>query len=679
MNQMGREKFLVCSLLIISLSPLVVLCSTSNEYFKHECGQESVSSAEASTYYATLYRLLLGRPQIDGKAIKPNYDGDPPNVAHVLFLCSGYLPPYVTDCNSCIATATSEIVKRCPERKNAIMWSAECLVRYSDRNFSSLLNESSHEYPTYIQDMILSDTWATNITNHISEVISQPYRTKFWSFLMYGSDSIYNTKYNYSCFQDFDPIDCAYCLNFAFYLMYDKTHYPASANISLPGCRIYQDSLGVRASPNPPRGQETPPPQRSDNTNDNGSKTTLWITVVSLVGGGCFLLALAICLIYVRRKKKLMEEGHMQDAQVYDVERALISEELPNEYFHGERPLNSQELPLMRLEVICEATDNFSVKNKLGQGGFGPVYKGTLPDGKLIAVKRLLSNSSQGIMELKTEVALIARLQHRNLVRLLGCCLENDEKLLIYEYMPNKGLDFHLFGSNGVCLDWQRRLNIIDGISRGLLYLHEDSRLRIIHRDLKASNILLDTDMSPKISDFGTAWILCGNQMSHTTTRVVGTYGYMAPEYAMEGIFSVKSDVFSFGVLLLEILSGKRNTEFHLHMNGQSLLNHAWMLWGEDRGLELIDPRIGQLTLDVAQALKCIHIGLLCVQEEPANRPNMSVVVLMLRGDSCLPQPTRPAFSVGRYAASSSESDTPLLAKAAYSINGLTLSGVLAR
>ncbi|XP_062009554.1 probable receptor-like protein kinase At1g11050 isoform X2 [Rosa rugosa] len=225
---------------------------------------------------------------------------------------------------------------------------------------------------------------------------------------------------------------------------------------------------------------------------------------------------------------------------------------------------NDTELPLFSLRSILEATDNFAEANKLGEGGFGPVYKGIFPKNQEVAMKRLSKKSGQRHPEFVNELKLIAKLQHTNLVRLLGCCIDEEEMILVYEYMPNRSLDKFLFEpSENTKLDWGKRFRIIEGIAHGILYIHKYSRLKIIHRDLKASNVLLDEEMYPKISDFGMAKIFEKNQTEANTNRVVGTYGYMSPEYASYGNFSEKSDVFSFGVLLLEIISGKRNAAFY--------------------------------------------------------------------------------------------------------------------
>ncbi|XP_030970811.1 G-type lectin S-receptor-like serine/threonine-protein kinase RKS1 [Quercus lobata] len=305
---------------------------------------------------------------------------------------------------------------------------------------------------------------------------------------------------------------------------------------------------------------------------------------------------------------------------------------------------SNSNFPIFDLKTIIAATDNFSAANELGKGGFGSVYKGLLQNRMEIAVKRLSKYSGQGVEQFKNEVALIAKLQHRNLVRILGCCIQAEEKMLIYEYLPNKSLDSFIFDeTKRSCLDWGKRFEIICGIARGILYLHQDSRLRIIHRDLKASNILLDNTLNPKISDFGMARIVGGDQIEVNTNRVVGTYGYMSPEYAMQGIFSIKSDVYSFGVLLLEIIVGKKNGTYYHNGPSAYLIEHVWDLWREGKVMEIVDALLGE-TYPANEVLKCIQIGLLCVQEHARDRPTMLTVVFMLGNDTTLPSPKQPAF-----------------------------------
>ncbi|XP_057536779.1 cysteine-rich receptor-like protein kinase 6 isoform X2 [Amaranthus tricolor] len=300
---------------------------------------------------------------------------------------------------------------------------------------------------------------------------------------------------------------------------------------------------------------------------------------------------------------------------------------------------------LFDLSTLRTATANFSVDNKLGEGGFGAVYKGKLENGQEIAVKRLSRNSAQGVAEFKTEVILVAKLRHKNLVKLLGYCVAIEEKILVYEFLPNSSLDRLLWDEkHKVSLDWSTRFNIIIGIARGLLYLHEDSPLKVIHRDLKPSNILLDQNMNPKISDFGLAKLFGGDETQDDTKRIVGTYGYMAPEYATTGHYSVKSDVYSFGVIVLEILSGQRTRHFGRVQVEEALLHRAWRLWNEEKALDLVDATLCN-NFSSDEMIKCIHIGLLCIQEDASVRPRMTSIVGFLNGKaSSLPMPKPPNF-----------------------------------
>ncbi|RDX61414.1 Cysteine-rich receptor-like protein kinase 29, partial [Mucuna pruriens] len=307
--------------------------------------------------------------------------------------------------------------------------------------------------------------------------------------------------------------------------------------------------------------------------------------------------------------------------------------------------IKTDELLQFDFATIKVATDNFSVANKLGQGGFGIVYKGTLSNGQDIAIKRLCINSNQGEPEFKNEILLTGKLQHRNLVRLLGFCFARRERILIYEFVPNKSLDYFIFDKvNRVNLNWETRYKIIKGIARGLLYLHEDSRVQVIHRDLKSSNILLDEELNPKIADFGLARLFETNQIQAGTNTIVGTFGYMAPEYIKHGEFSVKSDVFSFGVVVLEIVCGQRNGVIHSYgENAQDLLSFAWKSWRGGTVSNIVDPTLKEYSRN--EIRRCIHIGLLCVQEDIGDRPTMNSVLLMLNSSSFpLAEPSEPAF-----------------------------------
>ncbi|KAM3699799.1 hypothetical protein ACJW31_05G053100 [Castanea mollissima] len=464
--------------------------------------------------------------------------------------------------------------------------------------------------------------------------------------------------------------DCkAMCMNYCSCVAY------ASTNDDETGCEIWGNDGGdnqyiyhryiyVRQSPLDFVNKNSESVKK--NSESEGSQV-LFLCIITAIIGGLFILALLYYFVWIKfratakpriwiaiktlgrlivlmfRSIYYLTQEKLRSFGKKNREKDILLHEL------GRRDgKKSHELQFFSFESIAAATNNFTSTGKLGEGGFGSVYKGQLPDGQEVAIKRLSRNSGQGFLEFKNEAILIAKLQHTNLVRIVGCCIHKEERMLIYEYLPNKSLDFFLFDPvKKNILDWKKRFNIIQGVIQGLLYLHNYSRLRIIHRDLKASNILLDNEMNPKISDFGMARIFGPNDSQVNTNRVVGTYGYMSPEYVKEGVFSTKSDVFSFGVLLLEIVSSKKNYSNYHSERPLNLIGYAWELWGEGRGLELIDPTFGDLNTD--QVLRCLHVGLLCVQESPIDRPAMLDVIFMIYNEANkLPAPKQPAFFLGK-------------------------------
>ncbi|XP_050289092.1 G-type lectin S-receptor-like serine/threonine-protein kinase RKS1 [Quercus robur] len=398
-----------------------------------------------------------------------------------------------------------------------------------------------------------------------------------------------------------------------------------------------------------------------------GPKRRMAVIILS-VSVPLFLVSLIAYMWIMKRKTKVKRNLQNQSLFFIGTKDSLEGNELEDNSRHP-------DLSIFDLSCIVSATDNFSPSNRLGQGGFGSVFKGQLPNGQQIAVKRLSKSSGQGIEEFKNEVTLIVKLQHRNLVKIFGCCIQEGEKMLIYEYMPNKSLDSFIFDpTRSSLLNWRKRFEIIIGIARGILYLHQDSRLRIIHRDLKTSNVLLDGEMNPKISDFGIARIFKGDQIQDKTNRVVGTYGYMSPEYAVFGKFSTKSDVFSFGVILLEILSGKKNNLSYQEHTSLTLIGHVWELWKEDKALDIVDSSLNESFVSL-EVLRCIQIGLLCVQEDVMDRPTMLAVLLMLSSETTLPSPKQPAFIFRR----TGNDLGSITGEGFYSINDVTITEFEAR
>ncbi|XP_022720560.1 cysteine-rich receptor-like protein kinase 10 isoform X2 [Durio zibethinus] len=650
-----------------------ITCQSLTSY-NHTCLGPENEIANAS-YISNLTALLDSLPS---KASNESFYYDNSNEVFSLFLCRGDVSSSV--CQDCVHNATRTLIQRCPSNKTAIIWYDQCMLRYSNINFVGLADLR----PTVVVRNNTSRDAGT--PGLVSSLVDQALRAEnmFAAYEMAAENGAWNRRGLMQCTRDLNVDKCSNCLRELLNQANNCCIGTIGWHILAPSCYItYDMSPSIAYPPRlapPPTGSKgadpsRPPAPLPENKGSDSEGKSKWIPIGASLSAIFGLTLFCSGGVFLWRRRNFQDHNCKEDRLVELGGR--VGDDYSIEIFQDESGVRSQEFPSIQLDILQAATKQFCDEKKLGEGGFGPVYKGKLADGKEIAVKRLSRTSGQGLLEFKNEVLLIARLQHRNLVRLLGCCFEQNEKLLVYEYMPNKSLDVFLFDSSiGVQLDWQKRLSIINGIARGIMYLHEDSRLRIIHRDLKASNVLLDHEMNPKISDFGMARIFGGNQSEANTNRVVGTYGYMAPEYAMEGLFSVKSDVFSFGVLLLEIISGKRNNRFHLWERGESLLTFAWKLWSKGQGMKLIDPLLVKSCV-ATEVLKCIHIGLLCVQEDPADRPKMSSVIVMLANETIrLPLPAEPAFSVGRVVEEPTQSTSN---DKVCSVNEVTISNMLPR
>ncbi|XP_054776913.1 cysteine-rich receptor-like protein kinase 10 [Prosopis cineraria] len=638
--------------LILLLMFLCFLCSPISEaaeapiFLRQNCtGTETF--AQNSTFHFNLRTLLdslashaTGHIQFFNNTVTTAAVRNHSDTVYGLFMCRGDVPQDL--CEECVFNATHRFGASsgtCPFSKGAILWYDECMVRYSNQYFFSKMetrprmrlrnigNVTDNVKERYMRLMY------TTLNETADKAAKAPigvekYATKTSNL------SAFQTLYCLTqCTPDLSPQDCRKCLSLVIEDVAWCCTYRIGGRVLYPSCNFryelypfYRQQASVAPTLAPPALVNSTP-SSEDKGKSGKSSGTVVATVVSITVA-VLLFIVGVCFLSKRTRKE------------YDT---VADGNSANDI----ATLDSLQYDFSTIEA---ATNKFSADNKLGEGGFGEVYRGMLPNGQEIAVKRLSQGSGQGGEEFKNEAMVVAKLQHRNLVRFLGFSLQGQEKILIYEYMQNKSLDYIIFDHEKQRqLNWRQRYEIIKGIVRGIQYLHEDSKFKIIHRDLKANNILLDSDMNPKISDFGIARIFSIDQTQGNTSRIIGTYGYVSPEYAMHGKFSVKSDVYSFGVLLMEIISGKKNSSFHQTDGAVDLLSHAWKLWKDETPLELLDPTLIE-SYTPNEVIRCIHIGLLCVQEDPTDRPTMASIALMLDSYSVtLPTPLQPEFFVPSY------------------------------
>ncbi|KAL2931209.1 Cysteine-rich receptor-like protein kinase 25 [Bienertia sinuspersici] len=548
------------------------------------------------------------------------------NTVHGYYLCRGDLDR--ASCHTCMSTAvtnlpTTTATDYCLASKRATLYYDKCMFRYSNEILSGQMSIDVQHYEQSDGDI----TGYSNFEGLIAKTMKE-LATKAANDNELGKK--YATKAMYinaltplfalaQCTPDLNVDDCRGCLITGIGKFKGNKE---GENFLTPSCNIRYEIYPFFNGAVELLGAS--PPMDNTAMSNNGKRNISIGAIVGIIAATAIvatvLTTIVMCFIMKRKVEK---------------QRTILMQ-------HGDEDLTLESLQY-DLTLLQSATNNFSNENKLGEGGFGIVYKGKLLNGQDIAVKRFSRRTDQGEAEFKSEVLLVAKLQHRNLVRLLGYCLTEEEKLLIYEFVNNKSLDKFLFDPEmSKQLSWKRRYNIIEGIARGMLYLHEDSRLKIIHRDLKASNILLDTYMNPKVSDFGTARIFGVDQTKGNTKRVVGTFGYMAPEYVLYGRFSTKSDVYSFGILVLEIISGEKNYDFSEEYDESNLLSFAWKHWRDGTPLEFVDACIREQSSS-EEVTRCMQIGLLCVHQDANERPLMSTIVLMLSSLSAsMPLPKEP-------------------------------------
>ncbi|MCO5587370.1 hypothetical protein L7F22_041319 [Adiantum nelumboides] len=582
------------------------------------CMRNATSSRLSTSYSANLDTALKNLTALSSQGTRyatTTAGSGVGNTVYAMFQCRG--DQSLDLCWECMQNATVRLPQReCPNSLGARIQLDGCYLRYDNQSFFQLDTAYAIGY-CYVPT---SDPVVLQVIADLMENVTKlaPQQGGFAAASAIGEYAAAQ------CLGYLSTSECSACLSAVPYMSVCNSTLGKQVHLTSCYYRFEPYSFFEVPLPSPPPaalppGSGTEPPQLASTLapKSSGSKTAIKIAVGVAVG--VVVLIASMCGILVWRYKASRVKGEKPVDKAASWPRELLQ----------------TKARVFSLQELVTATGNFHPTTKLGEGGFGVVYKGTLLDGEQVAIKKLSFQRQDGKHEFLNEVNVITSVQHKNLIRLLGCCVEDSERFLVYEYLSKKSLNYFLFG-NSRPLDWSTRYGIIFGMAKGLAYLHEESHIRIIHRDIKASNILLDDQLNPIIADFGLARLVKENA-THINTAVAGTKGYLAPEYAMHGELSEKVDVYSFGLVSLEILTGKQN----IH---SSLLTWVWQNYQQGKALEMVDEKLGS-AFSREQAMRAIHVALLCTQENPKQRPVMSMVILWLSGSSAILEvPIRPTF-----------------------------------
>ncbi|XP_058007215.1 cysteine-rich receptor-like protein kinase 43 isoform X1 [Hevea brasiliensis] len=533
---------------------------------------------------------------------------------YAMIQCRDYMS--IAECLSCFTVASTKI-RNCSAANGARVIYDGCFLRYERSDFyGETTRDANREFCGNRNTSALVTAFQTAVKGLVNDLqIATPRINGFFAaskreVVGANNESVYGIA---QCVQTIDSAGCLACMQVAFTNV-QRCPPIADGRAVDSGCFMRYSDTPFFAD------NQTINLEPFLKTGSSGKKTAL---IGGVAGGGGFLLFVVVLIVWFKHSRR---------------KKASRGDILGATELRGPTNFSYKDLK--------SATKDFKEENKLGEGGFGDVYKGTLKNGKIVAVKKLaLGQSRRAKADFASEVTLISNVHHRNLVRLLGCCSKGPELLLVYEYMANSSLDRFLFGQRKGSLVWKQRLDVIIGTAQGLAYLHEQFHVCIIHRDIKPSNILLDDDFQPKIADFGLARLLPDDQ-THLSTKFAGTLGYTAPEYAIHGQLSEKVDTYSYGVVVLEIISGRKNNEMRVDPGSDYLLKRAWRLYENGSHLELVDESLDPNEYDAKEVKRIIEIALMCTQTSPGLRPTMSEVVVLLKSKGSLehPPPTRPPF-----------------------------------